>query len=111
MTRLYISSYESKGGMFYAQQSGFLRDIDVELLDCINNSKIGERHKTPEARPKTCFLVGDCVSHKLFGKGRIVGVDEKMQVYTIAFEHVNGLRRLQFRADLTLLSGAKDEED
>lgn len=96
-TRLYISSYESKGGMFYAQQSGFLRDIDVKLPDCINNSKIGERQKT-------CFAVGDFVSHKLFGKGRIVGVDEKMQVYTIAFEHVNGVRGLQFRADLTLLS-------
>ena len=49
---------------------------DAELLDCTNNSKIDV----------------------------IVGVDEKMQVYTIKFEHVNGVRRLQFRAELTLLS-------
>lgn len=90
--------------MFFAQQSSFLSDIDEKLLDCINNSKIGEKHQTPQALPKTCFFVGDFVSHKLLGKGRIVGVDEKMQVYTIAFEHVNGVRKLQFRADLTLLS-------
>lgn len=100
--RLYISSYESKGGMFFAQQSSFLSDIDEKLLDCINNSKIGEKHQPVVAMPeKTCFSVGDIVRHKLFGKGRIIGVDEKMQVYTIAFENVNGVRRLQFRADLT----------
>ena len=103
MTRLYISSYESKGGMFFAQQSGFLSDIDVNLLDCISNSKIGEKHITPIAVPKTAFSVGDIVRHKLFGKGRIVGVDEKIQVYTIQFENVNGVRRLQFRAELQLL--------
>jgi len=101
--RLYISSYESKGGVFFAQQSSFLSDIDVRLLDCVNNSKIGEKHTTPISIPKTCFSVGDVVCHKLFGKGRIVGVDEKMQVYTIKFENVNGVRRLQFRAELQLL--------
>lgn len=104
MKRLYISSYESKGGTFFTQQSSFLNNIDVELLDCINNSKIGEKYTTPNSLPKTCFSVGDVVNHKLFGKGRIVNVDEKMQVYAIDFEHVNGIRRLQFRADLTLLS-------
>lgn len=66
---LYISSYESKGGLFFTQQSSFFSDMDTELLNCINNSKIGE----------------------------------KMQVYGIAFENVNGIRRLQFRADLKLL--------
>lgn len=103
MNRLYISSYESKGGMFFAQQSSFLSDIDVNLLNCINNSKIGEKHNTPIATPKTSFSVGDTVRHKLFGKGIIVGIDEKMQVYTIKFENVNGVRRLQFRAELQLL--------
>ena len=86
--------------MFFAQQSAFLSDIDVNLLNCINNSKIGEKHITPTAVPKTGFSVGDMVRHKLFGNGRIVGVDEKMQVYTIKFENVNGVRRLQFRAEL-----------
>lgn len=102
--RLYISSYESKGGMFFASQSSFLSDIDIQLLDCINNSKIGAGMHTPVAVPKTCFAVGDLVSHKLFGEGRIVSVDEKTQVYGIAFKNVNGVRRLQFRAELTLLS-------
>lgn len=44
MNKLYISSYASKGGMFYAQPSSFLSDIEPQLLDCINNSKIGEKH-------------------------------------------------------------------
>jgi len=104
MEKLYISSYASKGGMFFAQPSSFLSDIDAQLLDCINNSKIGEKHAANQALPKTCYSIGDKISHKLFGTGVIVGVDEKMQVYTIKFEHVNGVRRLQFRAELTLLS-------
>ena len=37
--RLYLSSYESKGGVFYAEQSDFLRDIEEELLHCINHSR------------------------------------------------------------------------
>jgi len=101
--RLYISSYESKGGMFFATQSTFLHDIDIQLLNCINNSKIGTSMHTPAALPKTCFNVGDLVSHKLFGEGQIVSVDEKTQVYGIAFQNVNGVRRLQFRADLKRL--------
>ena len=44
MHKLYISSYASKGGMFFAQPSSFLSDIEPQLLDCINNSKIGEKH-------------------------------------------------------------------
>ena len=101
--KLYISSYESKGGMFFATQSSFLSDIDIQLLDCINNSKIGASMHTPVALPKTCFSVGDRVRHKLFGEGQIVSVDEHTQVYGIAFVNVNGIRRLQFRAELTLL--------
>lgn len=102
--KLYMSSYESKGGMFFAAQSSFLSDIDIQLLDCINNSKIGTSMHTPVAIPKTHFDVGDKILHKLFGEGQIVNVDEKTQVYTIAFKNVNGVRRLQFRAELTLLS-------
>lgn len=102
--KLYISSYESKGGMFFAAQSSFLSDIDIQLLNCINNSKIGASIHTPVAIPKTHFSAGDRVMHKLFGEGLIVSVDEKTQVYTIAFKNVNGFRRLQFRAELTLLS-------
>lgn len=102
--KLYISSYESKGGMFFASQSSFLSDIDIQLLDCVNNSKIGASVHTPVAVPKTSFAVGDMVSHKLFGEGRIVSVDEQTQVYGIAFKNVNGVRRLQFRAELTRLS-------
>ena len=101
--RLYLSSYESKGGVFYAEQSDFLRDIEEELLHCINHSSIRPATQMTTVLPKTCFSVGDMVSHKIFGKGRIVGVDEKFQVYTIAFENVNGVRRLQFRADLIRL--------
>ena len=102
--RLYLSSYESKGGVFYAEQSDFLRDIEEELLHCINHSSIRPATHMTTALPKTCFSVGDMVSHKIFGKGRIVDVDEKFQVYTIAFENVNGVRRLQFRADLQLFT-------
>ena len=101
--RLYLSSYESKGGVFYAEQSDFLRDIEEELLHCINHSSIRPATQMTTVLPKTCFSVGDMVSHKIFGKGRIVDVDEKFQVYTIAFENVNGVRRLQFRADLIRL--------
>ena len=101
---LFISSYESKGGMFFATQSSFLTDIDIRLLHCINNSKIGESVHTPAALDKTHFKVGDKVCHKLFGEGQIVSVDEKMQVYGIAFSNANGIRRLQFRAELSLIS-------
>ena len=102
--RLYLSSYESKDGVFYAEQSDFLQDIDEELLHCINHSSIRPATQMTTVLPKTCFSVGDMVSHKIFGKGRIVGVDENFQVYTIAFENVNGVRRLQFRADLQLMT-------
>ena len=86
------------------EQSAFLREIDVELLDCINHSNIRQVNQMTTVLPKTCFSVGDMVRHKIFGKGRIVGVDENFQVYTIAFENVNGVRRLQFRADLQLMT-------
>lgn len=97
---LYLSSYQSKGGFFFTAQSSFLGDIDQKLLDCINNSRITVFQQAVPSLPKTYFGVGDRVSHKVFGEGKIIAVDENAQVYKIDFKNVNGIRKLNFRADL-----------
>ena len=101
---LYLSSYDVKAGSFTAEQSSFLRDIDINLLDCINNSTIGTRFTTPMMLPKTMFNVGDMVLHKGFGQGIIVGVDEKNQTYEIKFDNIPETRRIKFRAAMNVLT-------
>lgn len=100
---LYLSGYEVKAGSFTARQSSFLGDIDVDLLDCIDNSKIEKGYATPAMRPKARLAVGDEVLHKGFGEGIVTGVDEKTQTYEIKFQAIGQPRRIQFRAGLIKL--------
>lgn len=103
-SRLYLSSYDVKAGSFTAEQSSFLRDIDINLLDCINNSTIGAKFSTPTMIPKAQFDVGDMVLHSGFGQGIIIGVDEKNQTYEIKFDNIQETRRIQFRAAMNVLT-------
>lgn len=100
---LYISSYETKIASFDARQSAFLNDIDSNLLELVGNSKIGEAYYTPAMLPKAQFEIGDKILHKGFGEGKIVGVNEKTQVYEIDFLRLGGIRKIQFRAGLEKL--------
>lgn len=100
---LYLSGYEAKAGSFIARQSSFLKDIDADLLDCINNSKIEKGYATPAMLPKARLTVGDEILHKGFGEGVVTGVDEKAQTYEIKFEAFEQPRRIQFRAKLIKL--------
>ena len=97
---LYLSTYRKKDGRFGARPSAFLSDIDTNLLDCINNSRILIRGETEQMLPKVVFEVGDKVRHKVFGTGEIVKVDKVTQTYEIQFENIRGTRRLMFRAEL-----------
>ena len=98
-----LSGYEVKAGSFTARQSSFLGDIDADLLDCIDNSKIEKGYATPAMRPKARLAVGDEVLHKGFGEGIVTGVDEKTQTYEIKFHAIGQPRRIQFRAGLIKL--------
>ena len=97
---LYLSTYRKKDGRFGARPSAFLSDIDTNLLDCINNSRVLIRGVTEQMLPKAVFEVGDKVRHKVFGIGEIVKVDKVTQTYEIQFENIRGTRRLMFRAEL-----------
>lgn len=97
---LYLSTYRKKDGRFGARPSAFLSDIDTNLLDCINNSRVLIRGVTEQMLPKAVFEVGDKVRHKVFGTGEIVKVDKVTQTYEIQFENIRGTRRLMFRAEL-----------
>ena len=97
---LYLSTYRKKDGRFAARPSAFLSDIDTNLLDCINNSRVLIRGVTEQMLPKAVFEVGDKVRHKVFGIGEIVKVDKVTQTYEIQFENIRGTRRLMFRAEL-----------
>ncbi len=96
--KLYLSSYEMKGGSFPARQSEFLGNVDAKLLNCINGSRIMSSSVSTPMVPKTQFDVGDVVTHPVFGEGTIVKVNEEAQNYDIDFEKIEGVRRIQFRA-------------
>lgn len=95
---LYLSSYEMKGGAFPARQSEFLADMDVKLLNCVNGSRIVGTSTSMPLVPKTQFVVGDVVTHPVFGEGTIVKVNDEAQNYDIDFVKLEGIRRIQFRA-------------
>lgn len=54
---LYLSTYRKKDGRFGARPSAFLSDIDTNLLDCINNSRVLIRGVTEQMLPKVVFEV------------------------------------------------------
>ncbi len=97
---LYLSSYKKKDGRFGVRPSEFLSDIDVNLLDCLNGSRILIRGEAEPMLPKAAFDVGDKVKHKVFGIGEIVKIDKATQTYEIQFENIRGTRRIMFRAEL-----------
>ena len=81
-----------------------LSDIDINLLDCINNSRILIKEKTEQMLPKLKFDVGDIVRHKVFGVGEIIKIDNITQTYEIQFRNIRGTRRIMFRAELEKIS-------
>jgi len=81
-----------------------LSDIDINLLDCINNSRILIKGKTEQMLPKLKFDVGDIVRHKVFGVGEIIKIDNITQTYEIQFRNIRGTRRIMFRAELEKIS-------
>ena len=101
---LYLSTYRKKDGRFGARPSSFLSDIDINLLDCINNSRILIKGKTEQMLPKLKFDVGDIVRHKVFGVGEIIKIDNITQTYEIQFRNIRGTRRIMFRAELEKIS-------
>lgn len=102
--KLYLSSYELKADSFIARQSSFLSDIKVQYLNCINGSKIMNSYHPTPVIPKTYFQAGDVVSLENLGRGTIVRVDERSQIYEIRFDAFSGaVRRIQFRAPLKKL--------
>ena len=98
--KLYLSSFELKAGSYAGHQSSFLKDIDLDCLNCINGSRIFGTKKVAQMIHKSGFQVNDVVVHPGFGMGTIVKVDEKGQTYDIRFEQIEGIRRIQFRAPL-----------
>ena len=58
---LYLSTYRKRDARFYARPSAFLSDIDTDLLDCINGSRIVIRGESCQMLPKALFEVGDKV--------------------------------------------------
>lgn len=101
---LYLSTYRKKDGRFGARPSAFLSDIDINLLDCINNSRILIKGETEQMLPKLKFDVGDIVRHKVFGVGEIIKIDNITQTYEIQFRNIRGTRRIMFRAELEKVS-------
>ena len=97
---LYLSTYRKRDGRFGVRPSEFLSDINTELLDCINGSRIVIRGESEQMLPKTVFNAGDKVRHKVFGVGEIVKIDKMTQTYEIQFANLKGTRRIMFRAEL-----------
>ncbi|MBQ8326249.1 MAG: UvrD-helicase domain-containing protein [Lachnospiraceae bacterium] len=100
---LYISSYDVKAADYEVRKSGFLKDIDVSFLDCINGSVIDGEKYSSNMLPKKQFDVGDTVIHNILGEGTVVSIDEKAQVYEIDFKVLEGTRKIQFRAPIEKL--------
>lgn len=107
---LFLSSYDAKADNFLTRQSSFLSDIDANLLNCVNGSKIGEGYATLAMLPKAQFKIGDRILHNVFGEGVVTGVDVRAQVYEIKFERIALPRRIQFRADLQNID-TKDQKN
>ena len=97
---LYISSYDTKAASFAAKASSFLEDIAPGLLECINQCPATRGEQPREMLPKTTFVIGDRVVHKVFGEGKIIGIDEKALCYEIQFVKLRGSRKILFRAEL-----------
>lgn len=97
---LYLSRYLYKTGSFSAQPSCFLGDIDGRLLEYTGDELKLSGGLTPEMLPEADFQVGDIVIHKVFGRGKIVGVDMITRSYEIDFEKLNGTRNIVFRIQM-----------
>ncbi len=94
---LYLTRYLYKNGNFSSQPSCFLADIDSSLMEYIGVSQTPQRSSTPEMLPEADFQVGDVVIHKVFGRGKVIGVDMLTRSYEIDFEKLNGTRNIVFR--------------
>ena len=98
---LYLSGYQSNSMYQSSRQSSFLQDIDPKLLTMIGSSYIGSPYPSRDILPRAEFAVGDTVRHKVFGRGKITGINEKSLTYDVDFEETEGIRRILFRAKMT----------
>lgn len=101
MRELYISSYQCKVQGFPVNVSGFVNDIDYQLLD-YQGERFRNQNATMQMPEKTSFAKGDKVEHPVFGVGTIVDINMSLQSYEINFEKLNGTRMIMFRAKLLL---------
>ena len=69
----------------------FLLDVAAKYIEA-SERRIGT--------PMTSFKVGDMVSHKVFGSGKIIAIRNDISVYVIQFENSDTERNLSFRAPL-----------
>ena len=97
---LYLSHYAYKSGNFSSEPSCFLSDIDSGLMEYVGEKRKAGGSSTPEMLPEADFQVGDRVIHKVFGPGKIVGIDMITRSYEIDFEKLNGTRNIVFRIQM-----------
>ena len=92
MKRLYLTDSEGAGqGGRLKTPSRFLFDMGEEnyvRIGVISKEARDQRNREgqTQASPVPSFQVGDSVQHAVFGRGEIVGIDDKRSVYEIRFE-------------------------
>lgn len=112
---LFLTDAEgSENGFGYRYPSRFIFDVEKDLLDYAKElpEKLEEeaKHQIQLSIEKTnrfsimnTFKIGNNISHKIFGKGIILEIDEIKFTYLIKFESLPTPRRLGFSAPITLL--------
>ncbi|MCM1027945.1 MAG: UvrD-helicase domain-containing protein [Roseburia sp.] len=95
--RLYLTRAIRRQGQIDAVPSCFLADIDGSLMEYVGCEQPVRHYATPQMLPEADFQAGDQVIHKVFGKGKVIGVDMVTRSYEIDFEKLNGTRNIVFR--------------
>lgn len=94
--------------------SRFILDIDPELIEF--RPKLDERmlqdarayvsyaeKRLHQQTAKPAFDIGNRVSHRIFGDGTVLAIDEDKSAYSIQFDEMDTPRSIAFRAKLTRL--------
>ena len=94
--------------------SRFILDIDPELIEF--RPKLDERmlqdarayvsyaeKRLHHQTAKPAFDIGNRVSHRIFGDGTVLAIDEDKSAYSIQFDEMDTPRSIAFRAKLTRL--------
>ena len=94
--------------------SRFILDIDPELIEF--RPKLDERmlqdarayvsyaeKRLHQQTAKPAFAIGNRMTHRIFGDGTILAIDEEKSAYIIQFDEMDTPRSIAFRAKLTKL--------